>query len=181
MDQKLLQHGAKILLRSVSYIVYDKFLVSFEALYMYIARLTLLCIIIGLVPAVGQKKVTLKQAGTLTGGVKNGERFERVIRDAEKEVIFVQNNTTIYCDSAHFYRSKNSIEAFGHVRITESDSITITASRLEYDGNKKQAKLRNNVIFTKLATATLYTDFLDYDRPSNQAYYFNGPPRCSSH
>lgn len=174
MDQKLLQHRAKILLRFVGYIVYNKFLVSFEALYMYIARLTLFCIFIGLVPAVGQNKVTLKQAGTLTGGVKNGERFERVIRDAEKEVIFVQNKTTIYCDSAHFYRSKNSIEAFGHVRITESDSITITAARLEYDGDKKQAKLRNNVVFTKLATATLYTDFLDYDRPSNRAYYFNG-------
>jgi lipopolysaccharide export system protein LptA len=89
-------------------------------------------------------------------------------------VVFVQSTTTIYCDSAWFYRTKNVVEAFGHVRIVEGDSVVITASRLEYDGNTKRAKLRNNVVFTKLATAKLYTDFLDYDRMVNQATYFNG-------
>src|SRR6185436_15512806 len=63
---------------------------------------------------------------------------------------------------------------FGRVRIVEGDSVTITASHLEYDGNKKRAKLRHNVVFTKLATATLYTDFLDYDRVVNEAFYYNG-------
>lgn len=119
----------------------------------------------------GQKKVQLqKGAGKLIGGIKNGERIERVIDN----VVFVQNTTTIYCDSAWFYRSKNMVEAFGRVRITEGDSIVITASRLEYDGNTKKAKLRNNVVFNKLATATLYTDFLDYDRTINEARYING-------
>jgi lipopolysaccharide export system protein LptA len=56
----------------------------------------------------------------------------------------------------------------------EGDSIDITGSRLEYDGNTKKAKLRNNVIFTKLATAVLYTDYLDFSRQQNLAYYFNG-------
>jgi lipopolysaccharide export system protein LptA len=56
----------------------------------------------------------------------------------------------------------------------EGDSITITSRHLEYDGNTKKAKLRNNVVFTKLATAKLYTDFLDYDRMVNEAKYFNG-------
>jgi lipopolysaccharide export system protein LptA len=122
-------------------------------------------------PAMAQKKVQLqKGAGKLIGGIKNGERIERVIDN----VVFVQNTTTIYCDSAWFYRSKNIVEAFGRVRITEGDSIVITASKLEYDGNTKTAKLRSNVVFTKLATAKLYTDFLDYDRPSNEARYFNG-------
>ena len=122
-------------------------------------------------PAFAQKKVQLqKGAGKLIGGTRNGERIERVIDN----VVFVQNTTTIYCDSAWFYRSKNMIEAFGRVRIVEGDSVTITASHLEYDGNKKRAKLRNNVVFNKLATATLYTDFLDYDRIVNQATYYNG-------
>jgi lipopolysaccharide export system protein LptA len=129
--------------------------------------------IICMTPALvfAQKKVQLqKGAGKLIGGIRNGERIERVIDN----VVFVQNNTTIYCDSAWFYRSSNKVEAFGRVRITEGDSITITAARLEYDGNTKQAKLRTKVVFTKLATATLYTDYLDYDRPSNVARYFNG-------
>ena len=60
------------------------------------------------------------------------------------------------------------------MRITEGDSVTITGNNLEYDGNTKKAKLRNNVVFTKLATSTLYTDYLDFDRPKNLAYYYNG-------
>ena len=119
--------------------------------------------------AVAQSKVNLKQADQLKGGIKDGERYDRVLGN----VIFTQNRTTIYCDSAHFYRAKNKVEAFGHVRITEGDSVTITSARAEYDGDKRIARLRRNVVFTKLATATLYTDYLDFDREKNEAYYFN--------
>jgi len=122
-------------------------------------------------PVLAQKKVKLKQADQLRSGKdKDGNKFERVIGN----VVFTQNKTTIYCDSAYFYKAKNSIEAFGRIRITEGDSVTITGNKLEYDGDVKKAKLRNNVVFTKLQTSTLYTDFLDYDRPKNTAYYFNG-------
>jgi lipopolysaccharide assembly outer membrane protein LptD (OstA) len=118
-----------------------------------------------------QRKVTLKQADQLRGGKQqDGTKFERVIGN----VIFTQNKTTIYCDSAYFYKSINSIDAFGRIRITEGDSVTITGNKLSYDGDAKKAKLRNNVVFTKLATSTLYTDNLDFDRPRNTAYYFNG-------
>lgn len=117
-----------------------------------------------------QNRVTLKQADQLKGGVKDGERYDRVLGN----VIFTQNRTTIYCDSALFYRGKNAVEAFGHVRITEGDSLTITAQRAEYDGNERLARLRNKVVFTRLATATLYTDYLDFDRDENIAFYFNG-------
>jgi lipopolysaccharide export system protein LptA len=116
-----------------------------------------------------QKRVKLKQADLAKGGRKDGERYDRLLGN----VIFTQNKTTIYCDSAHFFKKKNSLDAFGNVRITEGDSVTITGRKLEYDGDSKLAKMRNNVIFTKLATATLYTDFLDYARGSNVAYYFN--------
>jgi lipopolysaccharide export system protein LptA len=127
-------------------------------------------LILAALSGVAQSTVTLKQADQLRGGVKDGERYDRVIGN----VIFIQNRTTIYCDSALFFRSRNSIEAFGKVRITDGDSVTITASRAEYDGNTRTAKLRNNVVFRKLATATLYTNFLDFNREKNEAYYFNG-------
>ena len=106
----------------------------------------------------------------MVGGVVDGQRVDRVIGN----VVFVQNETTIYCDSAIFNRGKNQVEAFGRVRIIEGDSITITSRRLEYDGITRIAKLRQNVVFTKLATATLYTNHLDYDREKNLAVYFNG-------
>lgn len=117
--------------------------------------------------AYGQKRVKLQDADVLKSGAKGEQRLIG-------NVVFVQNQTTIYCDSAHFFRKENSVEAFGNVRIIDGDSVTITGSRLIYNGDTKTAKLRRNVVFTKLATATLYTDYLDYSRPANLANYFNG-------
>jgi len=121
-------------------------------------------------PLFSQKKVKLKHADNLYGSVKDGQRFDRLVGN----VVMVQTKTTIYSDSAHFFRSQNRVEAFGHVHITEGDSVDCTALGLSYDGNKKIAYLRKNVVFTKLGLATLYTDFLDYDRLKNEARYFNG-------
>ncbi|MBX7125145.1 MAG: Organic solvent tolerance protein OstA [Cyclobacteriaceae bacterium] len=120
--------------------------------------------------AVGQRKVRLKHADMLKGGQRGEVRVDRVIGN----VVFVQNNTTIYCDSAYFNRSRNQVEAFGRIRIEDGDSVTVTALSLVYDGNLKTAYLRKNVVFVKLATATLYTDFLDYIRPRGLAKYYNG-------
>jgi lipopolysaccharide export system protein LptA len=119
-------------------------------------------------PVMGQKRVQLKKADKLKGKGSEGE--QRLIGN----VVFEQNKTTIFCDSAYFYKKRNYLEAFGHVKILEGDSVTITGKKLEYDGNEKKARLRDDVVFTKLATATLYTDYLDYIRPTNMAYYFNG-------
>jgi lipopolysaccharide export system protein LptA len=123
------------------------------------------------VSSYGQKRVKLERASQLKGAqTPAGEKFQKLIGD----VVLVQNQTTIYCDSAYLFKERNFVEAFGKVRITEGDSLTITGKRLEYDGQTKIAKLRNNVVFTKLATATLYTDYLDFDRVKNMAYYMNG-------
>lgn len=119
--------------------------------------------------AFAQRKVKLKQADNAFGSIRDGERFDRLVGN----VIFEQNTTTIYCDSAHFFRSKNQLDAFGRVHITEGDSVDITALGLSYDGNKKIAKLRKKVVFVKLGIARLYTDFLDYYRIKNEARYFN--------
>lgn len=128
----------------------------------------ILLIIAAAVPSLAQKKVQLKRADKLRGRGNEGQ--QRLIGD----VVFIQNETTIYCDSAYFYRKRNYVEAFGNVRITDGDSVRITSRRLEYDGDVKVARLRNNVVFTKLGQATLYTDFLDYSRPANTANYYNG-------
>ncbi len=119
--------------------------------------------------AFSQKKVKLIHADSLKGSVKDGKRFDRLLG----HVAFVQNTTNIFCDSAYFYRSENQLEAFGHVHIVD-DSVDITSFRLQYDGTKKIAHLRQNVVFEKLKIAKLYTEFLDYYRILNEARYFNG-------
>ena len=118
----------------------------------------------------GQKTLTLKQSDKMVGRTEDGVRNDWVVGN----VIFVQNQTTIYCDSAKRNKKENSIEAFGKIRITDGDSVTVTARALIYNGNTRIAHLRNNVVFHKLNTATLYTDFLDFDRSKNKARYFNG-------
>ena len=118
-----------------------------------------------------QKQVELKRAESLYGGVdENGENFNSPVGN----VVFEQNETTIYCDSAIFYENTNAIRAFGNVKITDGDSVTITSKRLFYDGNTKKAELRENVVFIKLKQLTLYTEFLDYYRNEQEARYFNG-------
>ena len=118
-----------------------------------------------------QKQVELKRAESLYGGVdENGQNFNSPVGN----VVFEQNETTIYCDSAIFYEDTNAIQAFGNVKITDGDSVTITSKRLFYDGNTKKAELRETVVFTKLDQLTLYTEFLDYYRNEQEARYFNG-------
>lgn len=131
--------------------------------------LLLLCMLIA-TGTYAQRRVKLKHADNLAGSIRNGERFDRLIGN----VVFIQNTTTIYCDSAHFFKTQNRIDAFGKVHITDGDSVDVTSQALTYDGNKKIAYLRKKVVFTKLGIATLYTDFLDYDRQKNEARYFNG-------
>ncbi|MBI1770487.1 MAG: Organic solvent tolerance protein OstA [Bacteroidetes bacterium] len=116
-----------------------------------------------------QKKIKFIHADDFKGSVKNGIRFERAIGNVE----FEQNTTKIKCDSSYFFRGENRLEAFGHVHIID-DSVDITSLRLDYDGNKKIARLRQQVVFEKTGVAKLFTDFLDYDRIKNEARYFNG-------
>jgi lipopolysaccharide export system protein LptA len=117
----------------------------------------------------GQKKIKFIHADDFKGSVRNGVRFERAVGNVE----FQQNTTNIKCDSSHFFRGENRLEAFGHVHITD-DSVDITSLRLEYDGNTKIARLRQQVVFEKIGRAKLFTDFLDYDRVKDEARYFNG-------
>lgn len=137
---------------------------------MKVQLLIFIAIISFAAPALGQRRVKLKKADNLYGSIKDGQRYDRLIGN----VVFVQNNTTIYCDSAHFFKSDNRVEAFGKIHIVEGDSVDVTSNGLSYDGNDRIAHLRKNVVFTKLGLATLYTDFLDYYRTRNEARYFNG-------
>lgn len=133
--------------------------------------IVILLSIISSVSSYGQKRFKLERANQLKGAqTAAGEKYQKLVGD----VVLAQNQTTIYCDSAYLFKERNFVEAFGTVKITEGDSTTITGKRLEYDGQTKIAKLRNNVVFTKLGTATLYTDYLDFDRVKNMAYYSNG-------
>lgn len=118
-----------------------------------------------LVVAQDSNTLEIQQADLLQGAAG----FERLIHNVRMK----HQNSLIYCDSAHFFRSENRAKLFGNVRIVDTEDPVTTNSRYaEYDGNTKIAKLRNNVVFKNEET-TLYTDFLDYNRTTGVANYFN--------
>jgi lipopolysaccharide export system protein LptA len=88
-------------------------------------------------------------------------------------VRFKHDNVLLYCDSAYFFEKANSLNAFGHVRIVQADTLFVFGDMLYYDGNTKLARLRHNVRMENRKT-TLTTDSLNYDRLANLSYYYTG-------
>ena len=102
--------------------------------------------------------------------LQGAKGFERLLGKVEMK----HQNSLIYCDSAYFFREENRAQLFGRVEIKdEVDPITTRSSYAEYDGTTKVAKLRKNVVFTNQETK-LYTEYLDYNRETNVATYFEG-------
>lgn len=127
-----------------------------------------ICFLLGWLPAhsqTEQSRLEILQADALQGG----KGFDRLLDN----VIMKHKNSLIYCDSAHFYGQENLAKLFGNVKIdNEEDSVTVTSRYAEYDGETQLAKLRTNVILVNEGT-TLYTDFLDYNRETGVANYYN--------
>jgi lipopolysaccharide export system protein LptA len=122
------------------------------------------------ISSMAQRKIKLEPgAHRLIGFKKDGVAYTSVTGDVK----FTHKGSIFYCDSAVLAKKTNYLEAYGNVRIFDTDSVTITASSLLYDGNSRVAKLRNNVVLTKLDQLQIFTDFLDYDRNTGIAVYFN--------
>jgi lipopolysaccharide export system protein LptA len=120
----------------------------------------------------GVDKIKIERADRLQGGTFNGQKINKFIGN----VAFSQQGTMLYCDSAYQYQKKNKqneIEAFGHVRITQGDSITLTGDRLHYNGGTRKAVMKGNVLL-KDKKITLTTTYLEYDLNSRLAHYING-------
>ena len=88
-------------------------------------------------------------------------------------VHFRHVGANLYCDSANFFQQTNSFEAFGHVRMVQGDTLSLTSDYAYYDGNEQIAQARYNVVLKHRKT-TLYTDSLDYDRMYSLGNFFEG-------
>ncbi|MFT6996488.1 MAG: lipopolysaccharide export system protein LptA [Cryomorphaceae bacterium] len=103
-------------------------------------------------------------------------RFDKSIGvDAQRllgDVIFKHKGAIMYCDSAYLYNATNSLDAFGHVRVNQGDTLTMTSDKLNYNGNTQLIKVRDNVVL-KDAEMTLTTHTLDYDRKTGQAVFYD--------
>ncbi len=86
---------------------------------------------------------------------------------------FQQDFSTLQSDSAYFHQAENTFDAFGHVLITQGDTMHIYSDKLNYNGNTKIAILTDHVRMVD-KDATLTTDFLTYNTATKFGTYTGG-------
>ncbi len=91
-------------------------------------------------------------------------------------VVFRHEDALLYCDSAYFYEKQNSLDAFGKVRMLQSDSVMAYGEALYYNGNTRIARLKGHVrLVHKSYTVTqLAADSILYDRSRGKAFFERG-------
>jgi lipopolysaccharide export system protein LptA len=94
-------------------------------------------------------------------------------KDRSGQVYIVHEGVEMWCDQAFVYLKDNFVKAYGKVRITQGDSVTMSSKYAEYNGNTQFAFASGNVILKEPKT-TLRTDTLYFDRIKQQAYYRTG-------
>ena len=117
-------------------------------------------------PGQGERKIYLLHANTLSFN-KSVDEERQVLRG---DVQFRQDSIYMYCDSAYFYESTNSMQAFSNVRMVQGDTLSMLCDSMSYDGNAMFAQLFDNVVLVHNSTV-LRTDYLTYDRQNAIAHY----------
>lgn len=120
-----------------------------------------------------QDKVFLENAKVLYKAQQWNDTVERQI--VSGDVKFRQGSMWMFCDSAYYYPGINSLDAFGHVRMEQGDTLFVFADQLFYNGNERLAKLTNGpsepTVRLKDPSGELLTDTLDYDVNLEIGYY----------
>lgn len=126
-----------------------------------------------LLPFVGYNQKTsqieILNANTLEYEEMKGIKVKRLIGDVQLK----HENALMFCDTALIYSNSNTMDAFGHVRMNQGDSLHLFGDSLKYNGNTKIAILRGAIRLIN-NDVTLTTNYLDYNRNDNVAYYYGG-------
>ncbi len=116
-------------------------------------------------------KVFLEQADSLYK--RGNDSIERQI--VSGSVKFSHGSMWMFCDSAFYYPEHNSLDAFGHVKMQQGDTLFVFADKLYYDGDTKYARLENGPtqsnVRLKDSQGTLVTDTLHYYVDQSRGFY----------
>ena len=113
-----------------------------------------------------KSRINIERADVQRYDASLGKNKERLIGG----VVFRQEGTRFFCDSAHLNRKKNNFEAFGNVHIIVNDTLDIYGERLFYEGNTKIAELFDSVRLIDKNTI-LTTEHMVYNRHTRIAHY----------
>jgi lipopolysaccharide export system protein LptA len=133
--------------------------------------LTFTCMIFPAVPSLAQKvtKLEIMNAEVTAYDIKIGKDARKLIGD----VRIKHEDVNMSCDSAYFYSSTGSVDAFSNVLVEQGDTLTLTGDKAHYDGETRIARMRHNVVLIN-NDITLLTDSLDYFRADGVATYQGG-------
>jgi len=114
-------------------------------------------------------KVFLEKADSLYADEMNPD-----MQKVKGNVVFRQGGMFMYCDSAYYYPDRNSMDAFGDVRMMSGDTLRVDADVLYYDGVQKLARLRTRgrkKVTLSNRNVQLTTDSLDYSLMQELGWY----------
>lgn len=103
--------------------------------------------------------------------------------DRERQILkgsvkFRQAGMWMFCDSAYYFPEENALDAFGHVKMEQGDTLFVFADRLYYDGNQRMARLRcgetQSQVKMENRDVVLLTDSFDYDLGQELGWYATG-------
>ena len=114
----------------------------------------------------GQPIEIIAPADSLVGININGVELRKLIG----HVSLRQGTTLLFSDLAILNPITNVVEAYGKVKIIQSDTVTITGDSAIYFGNSRQAKITGKVLLDD-RTIKLTTRQLDYNMNTRMAVY----------
>ena len=94
-------------------------------------------------------------------------------RDNLGQVYIVHEGVEMWCDQAYVYTKDNFVKAYGSVKISQGDTVSMRSKYGEYNGNTQFAFASGDVAFNDSKTS-LKTDTLYFDRIKQQAFYRSG-------
>jgi lipopolysaccharide assembly outer membrane protein LptD (OstA) len=112
------------------------------------------------------KIIEIKNADLLIGEQRNGEALQRLIG----RVKFEHNGALLFADSAWLWNSKQSLTAFGHIKMEQGDTLQILGDTLHYDGIESKAVLLGRVNMAD-PQMRLKTNQITYLRNQNRVVY----------
>lgn len=117
-------------------------------------------------------RVFLERAGKLVRPSDTVD-YQIVVND----VMFRRGDMYMYCDSAHFYDTTSSLEAFGNVRMEQGDTLFVYGDRLVFTDSTQLAVLyaeTSDHVRLINRDVTLLTDVFYYDMGIELGYYETG-------
>lgn len=138
-----------------------------------VGRVVLICLlalsVVYNVDAQQRVRIKIERADVLRHDDKIGKNTQSL----NGKVVLSHVKTFLHCDSAYMYNDSNCVVAYGNVHVIQNDSIHLYGDKITYFGDLNLAKVRENVRANKGDT-WLYTEYLDYDRVLDKAYYYDG-------